>query len=689
MYIEKIKINNYKNYYDSEIELNKGINIIIGQNNIGKSNLLKVVQFLNNDPNKDSGGIDNFNKHNLFLNYKKYLKTAPTIEIIYTIKHHIKANDEDTIHGFSKIIQMIVYGNQGELEEMVEDTFECTAVLKLKYELDPQYYDEYKKLMNDVKDYYEFNTVLKRFEKRYMWKYYTLNGVDISRSIVNTIFSLQFVEATRVIEEVSTIAKKNVSKKLREHKIEEEDVRREVTKLFNDNWGNVIDDINKEIEEDQEKIGISDGNNKFISTFDFRGHIEDSFKYELKNDDETAPYILPLENNGLGYNNLIYIRNLIRNEVDENREKSEYNMLLLEEPEAHLHPNMQYKLISYIRALVDDNDEKQQIIITTHSPNISASAKLDELILLFAGNTEILNINSIKMRELFNIEQYEKFQLQNDDKKEMKTLLGRSCSHLFKFLDVTRSDILFSTKIILVEGVAEKLLIPKFFPKLENYHVVIVELGGINFNHFLPLAVNTNKKVLCITDLDFDYYEKNGNGEDKAVAYKDYSKKQKENISSIFIKMIEDKSLKTLNTATQKKYGNTFETELLVENYDDSDAWGIIIESTEMPNELKVVCKEKSYNKCKETIAKDNKQIKESTKGVVRKYVNIFKEIIASASSVDQKIYEKLLLVNIVYHYIKNQKGEFALSLLNHPKFDKIKIPQYIKDGVEWLLKKD
>lgn len=689
MYIEKIKISNYKNYYNSEIELNKGINIIIGPNNIGKSNLLKVVQFLNNDPNKDSGGIDNFNKHNLFLNYKQYLTNAPTIEIIYTIKHHINANDEDTIHGFSKIIQLIVYGDQGDLEEIKEDTYECKAILKLKYELDPQYFDDYKKLMKEVNNYNDFNDVLKKFTKRYMWKYYTLSGNEVSRSIVNTIFSLQFVEATRVIEEVSTIAKKNVSKKLKEHKIEEEDVRREVTKLFNDNWGNVIEDINKEIEEDQEKIGISDGNNKFTSTFDFRGNIEDSFKYELKNDNEEAPYILPLENNGLGYNNLIYIRNLIRNVDDGNKIKSEYNMLLLEEPEAHLHPNMQYKLISYIRALVDDNNEKQQIIITTHSPNISASAKLDELILLFAGNTKILNINSIKMRELFNIKQYDKFKLQKDDKKGMQTLLERSCSHLFKFLDVTRSDILFSTKIILVEGVAEKLLIPKFFPKLENHHVVIVELGGINFNHFLPLAVNTNKKVLCITDLDFDYYEKNCNGEDRAIAYKEYAKKQKENISSIFIKMIEEKSLKTLNTATQNKYGNTFETELLVENYDDNNAWQIIIESTEMPNDLKDLCKEMSYKKCEEAIAKDNKQIKENTKGVVRKYVNIFKGIIASASSEDQKIYEKLLLVNLVYHYIRNQKGEFALSLLNHQKFDTIKIPQYIKDGVEWLLKKE
>ena len=71
---------------------------------------------------------------------------------------------------------------------------------------------------------------------------------------------------------------------------------------------------------------------------------------------------------------------------------------------------------------------------------------------------------------------------------------------------------LFSEKIIFVEGLAEKLLIPKFFKNLVKEHVSIVEIGGINFNYFLPLAFSTNKKILCITDKDVDIITESDSG---------------------------------------------------------------------------------------------------------------------------------------------------------------------------------
>ena len=88
------------------------------------------------------------------------------------------------------------------------------------------------------------------------------------------------------------------------------------------------------------------------------------------------------------------------------------------------------------------------------------------------------------------------------NKKESK-------KQLTKFLDVTRSDMLFADKIILVEGIDEKLLLPLFMEKcghpFEDGHVSIVEIGGKHFNHLIELY-NGNaviNKVLCITDKDF------------------------------------------------------------------------------------------------------------------------------------------------------------------------------------------
>ena len=72
----------------------------------------------------------------------------------------------------------------------------------------------------------------------------------------------------------------------------------------------------------------------------------------------------------------------------------DYNILLIEEPEAHLHPAMQYQLFKYLQNLEDLQDEKikNQIIITTHSPNISASSNIDDII-SFKKYNELTFIN--------------------------------------------------------------------------------------------------------------------------------------------------------------------------------------------------------------------------------------------------------------------------------------------------------
>ena len=195
-------------------------------------------------------------------------------------------------------------------------------------------------------------------------------------------------------------------------------------------------------------------------------------------------------------NNPAIITNLKRENFRLLKMADDYNILLIEEPEAHLHPAMQYQLFKYLQNLEDLQDEKikNQIIITTHSPNISASSNIDDMISLhYYREKNNCNVNAENLKMKFISDDNKKQECLNDDKK-----------HLAKFLDVTRSDMLFTEKVILVEGLTEKLLLPFITQKegfnLVNEHISVVEVGGINFRPFLNIFKETNNKILCIRD---------------------------------------------------------------------------------------------------------------------------------------------------------------------------------------------
>ncbi len=63
MYISRIRIQNYRNFKDMEVDFNDGINVIIGHNNAGKSNLINALSMFFDSNTKKSLEIDDFNKY--------------------------------------------------------------------------------------------------------------------------------------------------------------------------------------------------------------------------------------------------------------------------------------------------------------------------------------------------------------------------------------------------------------------------------------------------------------------------------------------------------------------------------------------------------------------------------------------------------------------------------------------------
>ena len=187
--------------------------------------------------------------------------------------------------------------------------------------------------------------------------------------------------------------------------------------------------------------------------------------------------------NGLGLNNILYVSILIEyfhKRAAQN--KSSGQIVLFEEPEAHLHPQLQLTLFKALSAL------PFQSILTTHSTHITANAPLPSYIVLSqTGGPAIAS--SIPAADAG---------LEQSDINDLE-----------RYLDATRSNLLFARKVILVEGPAELFLIPALLKHvmdidLDRDGISIVPIYGVHFDVYAKLFLGQAlpKKCAIITDGD-------------------------------------------------------------------------------------------------------------------------------------------------------------------------------------------
>ncbi|MBL1270209.1 MAG: AAA family ATPase [Halomonas sp.] len=191
-----------------------------------------------------------------------------------------------------------------------------------------------------------------------------------------------------------------------------------------------------------------------------------------------------IEQNGLGFNNLIYMA-VVLSELARNAEAS-YRGLIIEEPEAHLHPQLQAVLLDYLETIQDVEGEKPvQLFVSSHSSNFASIADLNSLACLVDTGT--------------TVETFFPRNIQFERGKREK---------LERYLDVTRAELFFARRIIFVEGAAELLLVKVLADKcdfnLRKYGVSLISVEGLNFDSFLPLFGERALKipVAVITDAD-------------------------------------------------------------------------------------------------------------------------------------------------------------------------------------------
>lgn len=527
MRITNIAVENFRLLKDITITLESETTVIVGRNNSGKTSLTELFRRIVAETPRFT--LDDFNSavHNdfweAFLLYndrreeKEIREKLPKIKAELIISYDDMGEDDDL----------------GVLSEFIVDL--DPAVKKVKVVIQYRTKDgsieglfqnlEYRNGADSKKQKNIFyRQISDQIPKYFSTEIISVDPTDESntKSIEFTVFrsliQAGFISAQRGLDD-KTHQEKDVLGKILSNLFS---ITQLATASENDKESN--NKLNEIVSEIQEKVddSFNDELTKMLpvlSTFGYPGLADPKLQTETTLDTKklldthtkiryqtTDSNSLPETYNGLGSRNLLYILFSLYEFFKEYKTQQTspgIHIIFIEEPEAHLHPQMQEVFIHQLRSITKSFSKNfndgitwpVQFVVTTHSTHMANKAPFDTIRYFLRENSELQNTEIKDLREWF----------QSKERKEEKEFLH-------KYLTLTRCDLFFADKAILIEGPTERILMPKIIEKIDkelsvgvklaSQYISVVEIGGAYAHHFYEFIDFLELKTLIITDLD-------------------------------------------------------------------------------------------------------------------------------------------------------------------------------------------
>ena len=533
MFLRSVHIWNYRLLLDTDIRLDENLTLIVGKNNSGKTSFFTIMQrILSGKKELDFADYPITCRKSLYETIWNAVKgkfsidevknKIPTTKIQFDVDYSDESEDEYMGSLSPFIINLDINNNIGRIQVEYQPILSESILSEIADKISRL------KVSNATPDN------VKHSELLIISKYLNANFNKLFEIIVKAInpsnpkvyqvrdvsqlrevFIYKKISAERGLDELESYSKKPIGQVM--ERIFQNDILQ-----FENNINDKINKLKEYVEEESSKAQdainslleeiikkmirfgyptAEDLQLKATTQIMLKDNIinDTDLEYSLSGDDET----LPSTHNGLGYKNLIKIVFLLQEFAQEitKNSLSSIPLLFLEEPEAHMHPQLQTVFVKYISEVLEGfSGNKIQIVISTHSSYIANTVPFQQVRYLKRLKDYVIFKNLSDF--------YESCQTDEEQRNNL--------NFLHKYMTISRCDLYFCDKAILVEGTTERLLIPDMITKCDNaglfkdkvpsltsQYCSIIEVGGAYAHRFFEFIDFLGIPTLILTDIDF------------------------------------------------------------------------------------------------------------------------------------------------------------------------------------------
>lgn len=649
MQLSKIRIQNYRLLVDAELDVHKETTLIVGRNNTAKTSCIDCISTVLNGKGfsyDDYPLAKRQELHNLLAKFMakdiSFSELCENVSII-SIEFLVDYSTDDPEDNLGALSPFIIDVDLDTTDALIRVEYRIKIEEKILWNLLEKSFYKNDVYVTDTAETHDI--IVDNFNRIFGLEIYAVNPKNIKDRLIKTyqelseLFPFYSIPAERTLGEDGTKSNNTLGELIssffdaNEEELDPK-VAAEVMRLRQ-----IIEDTNRDVQKHSNEILSSVVSNAIGFGYPNTEELQLGVTTQLKIDDQiknrtklsytsgSSGESLPSTHNGLGYKNLIKMEFLLAafaKDVEKHGDAC-IPLLFIEEPESHMHPQMQHAFADYLETFLNKiSNVHIQTFLTSHSSHIANTIDFSKI--RYAQKTTAGVIYK-------NLHSFAKVNANNMD-------------FIKKYLTLNRCDLFFADKIIFVEGASERLLLPDMITKCDKAGVfnsvtyklpaqyyALIEIGGAYAYRFIPFANFLGIPCLILTDID-----SMEDGRTKSIVSEG----------------------KTTSNSTIKWWMR--QIKLLPE--DDTT-------QIDLHEIIELTARQKTIGKCHiEFQTKENelcgRSLEESIINVNRSHYGLVGFITEESLTFKGK-----------------SKTDFALNLIcDNPDYE---IPQYIKDGLIWL----